>query len=328
MGGVTSASRDGGGAWLPAAVAKAGFSPRDALVVATEVDGVATDLVSQGAAADGALVGPDAVVYTASLSKQVTATCAALLVQDGALGVEDPLRRWLPELPAWAEGVRVRHLVHHTSGLPDVCGFDELEALGRDRTTEAVMTALAGVAGPEVPPGAAFRYCNAGCVALARVVERAAGQTLEDLAGQRVFAPLGMDRTRFWRGPGRQPPGAAPTTPGLPAPLSVGDGGMWSTAEDLLRWNRALREDALGTSARVHAPGHLDDGTALDYAWGVDVRDHGGTLVHRHGGLWAGVSTQLLRVPSRRSSAAVLVLDDDDARTAALADAVLDHLIG
>jgi hypothetical protein len=101
---------------------------------------------------------------------------------------------------------------------------------------------------------------------------------------------------------------------------------MWSTATDLLRWNEALERDELGISALLHGAGHLDDGTPLDYGWGIGIRTHRGQRVYRHGGLWAGLSAQLLRVPGRRSSAVVIALDHEEDRTAALADAVVDHL--
>jgi len=87
-------------------------------------------------------VHPGTVFHLASLTKQLTAACVALLVQQGRLDTASPLAQWLPELPAWAARVRVRHLLHHTSGLPDVAGFDELERAGLDRTTGRVMGAL------------------------------------------------------------------------------------------------------------------------------------------------------------------------------------------
>ena len=102
----------------------------------------------------------------------------------------------------------------------------------------------------------------------------------------------------------------------------MGDGGLWSSAADLLRWNLALDRDALGVSALVQTPGHLDDGTSLDYAWGVGVREHRGRRVHRHGGRWAGLCGQLVRLDGQ-GGLVVLALDDDEDRTTALADALL-----
>ena len=174
-------------------------------------------------------------------------------------------------------------------------------------------------------PGTEHRYSNAGYVCLGLVLERTAGQGLAELAQERLFTPLGMAGSRFWSGPVAHPPGAVPLDEAFPAPLSLGDGGLWSSAADLLRWNLALSRDELGVSTLVQTPGHLDDGTPLEYAWGVGVREHAGRRVYRHGGRWAGLCAQLVRAP-RSGALVVLALDDDENRAAALADALLDEV--
>ncbi|AGZ43926.1 beta-lactamase [Actinoplanes friuliensis DSM 7358] len=288
----------------------AGYGPRDPVLVGAQLDDAPPVLLPGGRAP---------LVYIASLSKQFTAACAALLVRQGRLDVESSLARWMPELPAWAATVRVRHLIHHTSGL----SFDEARHAECDRTTAGVLAALDHL---DSRPGTEFRYSNAGYVCLATVVERAAGQPLPRFAQDHLFAPLALNDTRYWSGPAPHPPGAAPTDHRHPAPLSLGDGGVWSTTPDLLRWNQALDHDELGISALLHTPGHLDDGTPLDYAWGVGVRTRGNDRIHRHGGSWPGVTAQLVRIPSRRSGFVVLALDNNQDRTAALAEAMLQAL--
>jgi CubicO group peptidase (beta-lactamase class C family) len=86
-----------------------------------------------------------------------------------------------------------------------------------------------------------------------------------------------MNTTRYWPGPEPVPPGAAPLAAPHPAPLSLGDGGVWSTASDLVRWGQALNADELGISPLMETPGSLDDGTPLDYAWGMESARTRGT---------------------------------------------------
>jgi CubicO group peptidase (beta-lactamase class C family) len=259
-------------------------------------------------------------VYTASLAKQVTAACAALLVRDGRLDVDATVASLLPGLPPWAARVRVRHLIHHTGGLP---GETSVGPAGGDRTSAGVRDTAA----PDVPPGSRYRYSNAGYVHLADVVSAVAGAPLPDVARRWIFEPLGMTDTLFWTGPAPRPPGAAPLDPPHPAPLSLGDGGMWSTAADLLRWADGLNDDRLGVTALLQTPGTLDGGTPLDYAWGMGVRAYGGHVAYRHGGAYADVRTMLVRVPGKGLDLVVLALADRSERRTGLTDRLLAALL-
>jgi CubicO group peptidase (beta-lactamase class C family) len=304
----------------------AGYGARDPVVVGVRPGSGPPVFLHSGRTPTGKPLTAGTVVYVASLSKQITAACAALLVRQGRLDIEATLSHWMPELPAWADSVRVRHLIHHTSGLPEGVDFDDLHRAKLDRTTGGVVRALVRAEHLVSPPGTEYRYCNAGYVCLAVIVERAARVPLPDFARERVFEPLGMPDSRYWSGPASQPPGAASLDTAFPAPLSLGDGGVWSTAPDLIRWNEALQHDELGVSALLQTPGSLDDGTRLDYAWALGVREHAGGRIYRHGGTWAGLSAQLVRLADRRAGFVIIALDDDEDRTAALADAMIEEL--
>lgn len=318
---------DGWRSRVEALVDAAGYGPDDPLVVGVQPAASPAVLVGRGQTLDGAAVGAATPVYAASLAKQVTAVCTALLVRQGRLTLGSSLTTWLPELPGWASGVRVRHLLWHTGGLPEVCSYEELERAGLDRTTRGVVDALAARGRLEHPAGQEHRYSNAGYVCLALVVARVTGQPFAHAARNLVLDPLGLAGSRWWAGPGARPPRAAPLAPPHPAALSLGDGGLWSTAADLLRWNEAMHHDTLGVAAVVQTPGHLDDGTPLDYAWGVGVRERAGRRLYRHGGLWAGLNAQLVRVADDGSGFVVLALDLDEERTATLAESLLEALV-
>lgn len=309
-----------------ALIKEAGYGTRDPIVVGVRQGSAPPVYVTGGRTAAGERLATGTVFYTASLSKQITAACAALLVRRGRLDIESTLGQWMPELPAWASTVHVRHLIHHTGGLPEGVDFDDLHRAGLDRTTGRVIQALGQRDHLESTPGTEFRYGNAGYVCLAVIVERSADRSLPDFAREHVFTPLGMLDSRYWSGPAPHPPAAAPTGAHYPAALSLGDGGVWSTAPDLMRWNQALERDELGVSTLLQTPGRLDDGTRLDYAWGLGVRTHAGCRIYRHGGRWAGLSAQLVRIADRRSSFVIIALDDDEDRTANLADAMIDEL--
>jgi CubicO group peptidase (beta-lactamase class C family) len=379
----------------PAPAGHAGPAPAPAglgLSARPDRPGAGTSAVGDACAPGSRRLTTSTLVYVASLAKQVTAAGAALLVRDRLLDIEAPLATYVDGLPAWARTVRLRHLVHHTSGLPPevapaVSGLspaasgsppgasgsppgasgsppgasgsppgasgsppgasgpppgafggpaarpDASAVVGlgagppgasaaRDRTTAAVLAAGAA-GGLEAEPGSRFAYSNVGYVFLAAAIEAAARLSFAEFAQRRIFEPLGMADTLFWSGPDPAPPGAAPLDPVHPAPLSLGDGGMWSTAEDLLRWSVALDEDRLGITGRLQTPGRLGDGTETDYAWGMGVRTSRGQTAYRHGGSYADVRTMLVRVPERGFDLVILSLADRTERRTRLADALL-----
>ena len=112
-----------------------------------------------------------------------------------------------------------------------------------------------------------------------------------------------------------------------PAPLSLGDGGLWTSVSDLLGWNAALLSDTLGVAGPLHRTGSLDDGRPLDYAWGVRVAVESGRLIQSHGGSWEGAAAKLVRLPDVGLSLAVLAQDGSIERMTALASSVQDALL-
>jgi CubicO group peptidase (beta-lactamase class C family) len=151
---------------------------------------------------------------------------------------------------------------------------------------------------------------------------------LPDLAEQRLFGPLGMGGTLFWAGPQAAPPGGVPLSDQYPAPLSLGDGGAWTTADDLLRWTHAMNADVLGVADLVQAPGRLNDGTTVDYGWATGIGSEAGRRVYRHAGSWPGIQLLLTRLPECDAAAVVIAVaeEDETGRYRALADTLQSAL--
>ncbi len=278
---------------------------------------------------EGIAFAPDTMIYTGSLAKQVTAACAAMLVQSGELNTDHAITNWLEELPAWADSIRVRHLIHHTADFPaEVVVSDEMQAFRtQDRTSLGVIEALARLSNHQANPGVAYDYSGCGYICLALIIERVTAKPLSVFANEYIFKPLNMSNSCFWSGPESKPGrGVALGKALAPAPLSLGDGGLWSTLFDLLRWNDGLNYRKLSVSDMVHTVGSLDDGTPLDYAWGTRVFTDHGVQIQSHGGSWPGSTARLLRLPEHKLSIAALALDDDVDRIVAMSAAILDFL--
>ena len=307
----------------------AGYDAETRLAVGVSLPSGPPVHVAQGEGPNATPFDAESVAYTGSLAKQVTGACAVVLARDGRLDVDAPIAEWLPELPSWSRQVRIRHLIHHTAGLPATeTVWAQMQRAGEcDWTSAGVVAALSMMPELEHEPGRVYAYSSVGYVCLGRIVERSSGRGLDDFACALLFEPLGMGSTRFWSGPEPCPPNAAALPQSLrPAPLSVGDGGLWTSVHDLLLWNAGLLGDALGISDTLHAPGSLDDGSPLDYAWGVRVYRAGGLIVQSHGGSWNGATAKLVRLPDRRASFAALALDSSVERMIALSSALQDEL--
>ena len=129
---------------------------------------------------------PDSVFYAGSVSKQFTAMAAALAIQQGKLGYDDPIRKYLPELPAYADAIKVRHLLHHTSGLRD---YNTLLSIAGRRDEDAwdnraVLRITARQKALNFAPGSEYLYSNTGYTLLATIVERATGTKFADVRGR------------------------------------------------------------------------------------------------------------------------------------------------
>jgi len=243
------------------------------------------------------------VMYVASVTKQLVAALAAMAVDAGVMGYHEPVTSYLGSLPGWLDRVRVRHLLHHTSGLPELT-----DPWADDLDNPGVLDRLRSCPGPDAPAGTRFSYSNTGYVLLAAAVEAALQQPIQALARSRVFTPLGMTDSRLG--------GPAPVRLDgrRDVPRTVGDGGWWASAADLHRWLVALNRGWLGAALTraLETPGRLDDGTPLDYAWGMRVSQVGGRRTLTHGGTWPGWLAKTVRQPERGIAVCVLSTAPDE----------------
>lgn len=256
---------------------------------------------------------PQSVFYMASVSKQFMALAVLLLEQDGKIRLDDRARQYVPELPDHASPIRIRQLLHHTSGLRDYLTLSALAGHPPDYvlTEHAVLQMLARQARLNFEPGAEHLYSNSGYVVLSIVVQRVTGRPLDEFARERIFAPLGMTRTRFQhdhaapipgRAAGYQRRGQAWRIANSPLDV-VGDGGLYSTVDDMLRWAAAFeRPDFAPLLARMQTPGTLADGRAIanGYGMGLTKVTYRGLETVAHGGALAGYRTIFFRLPSER----------------------------
>lgn len=288
-------------------------------------------------------IGADTRFYIASLSKQFTAMAIVLLAQDGRLSLDDPVRKWVPEVPALSENapITLRELLHHTSGLRDYFTLLAVTGWPSDGplTEKQFLALVSRQRSLNFEPGDEFLYSNTGYALLAIVVKRASGESLRDFAGQRIFAPLGMTHTEFrddhtevipQRAVGYQPLGLGGgyrvSQPELDV---VGDGGVYSTVNDLAKWDANFGTGRVGGQAGVamlEAPGKLNNGQVIPYGLGLTIGELRGVKTVAHSGEYAGYESTLLRFPDRGVS--VITLCNTSGAPATLAEQVGTVVLG
>jgi len=285
------------------------------------------------------------VFYIASTSKQFTATSIALLAKQNKLSLDDDIRKYLPELPEYDSRITIRHLIHHTSGIPD---YLELLGLAGERLDdvhgeEEILELLSRQKSLSFKPGDQFLYSNSGYFLLGVIVKRVSGESLAQFAEEHIFNPLGMTHSRFHDSRTRlvknRAQGYFSSKEGevrnyLTQFDRVGDGGLMTTVEDLFRWDQAMETGTLGGKDFVGSlltQGQLNNGNSFTYAFGLMIGQHRGLRTISHGGSFIGFKSELLRFPEQRLS--VICLCNHNAADATklaneVANIVLDHTPG
>ena len=269
----------------------------------------------------GAPITPDTRFYMASVSKQFAAASIALAVKRGKLSLDDPMRKWIPEFPPYAQAITVSHLIHHTSGVRDYLVLLSLNGhIGDVHPDSDALQLLTRQAALDFAPGNEYSYSNSGYFLLSVILKRATGQSLREFAQQNMFGPLGMRNSYFYddhtrpHPPGPLAMGYAPKEGGFEPALytnfeQVADGGLYATLNDLLAWDQNFYTPRVGDRAfldLIQTPVKLNDGRPLDYAFGLMVRDYGGLRTVVHSGGFMGYRTLIQRFPDQHWSTVML----------------------
>jgi CubicO group peptidase (beta-lactamase class C family) len=266
----------------------------------------------------------------ASFTKQFTAACIMLLVRDGKLHYDEHLTDIFPEFPAYGKSITVRNLLNHTSGLPD---YEDILMKQYPNTPEdqipqihdaGVLKLLEQQTSGRFPAGSQWEYSNSGYVVLAMIVEKVSGEGFGEFLHQRIFVPLKMTNTLAYEKGKNEVPHRAyghtyskeknswEQTDQSPTSATLGDGGIYTSLDDLEKWDRALREHTLLSAEEMQpaltpvqptgGPAKFDDGTSVSYGFGwfldpyLDSQKKGHKRMFHDGGT-IGFRTTIQRFP-------------------------------
>jgi CubicO group peptidase (beta-lactamase class C family) len=276
----------------------------------------------------------DGSVYQlASVSKQFTAMAIMILKEKNLLDYDDKMIEYLPELGddqfAYYKSITIRHLLNHTAGLPNYMYFVEKY---KERDEYPYNDEVAGLLaehkmGLNFVPGSRFSYSNTGYMLLALIAERVSGVPFADFVEENIFLPLDMQNSFVYsRAMGNRDSklrlvGFKKYRRFYPIQETrhdgvVGDKGVYSTAGDLYKWDRALYTDVLVSHESLEeafTPGKLNNGREIPYGFGFRLRQpNGNGRVVYHNGLWNGFRTTFTRYVDDNS--AVLIMDHTDCK--------------
>jgi CubicO group peptidase (beta-lactamase class C family) len=256
------------------------------------------------------------VFRIASTSKQFTATSILLLAEQGKISLDDDIRKYLSETPQYERPITIRHLIHHTSGIRDYLELMELAGMSDHDyfTDEEAVEMLTRQKELNFKPGDEYLYSNSGYYLLSMIIKRASGKFLREFAEERIFKPLGMKNTHFHedhtmivknRAAGYSPKEEGGYRINMTTLPMVGDGGVFTSVEDLFLWDQNFYHNKLGGRDLINqllTLGTLNDGEKLNYAFGLEVGDYRGLKTISHSGIFAGFRAQIIRFPQQKFS--------------------------
>ena len=264
----------------------------------------------------------------ASVTKQFTAMSVMILEEQGKLGFDDILPDFFPDFPPYGRKITVRHLLQHTSGLIDY------ENVTADSTTvplldRDVLMLMKRQDSTYFAPGSRHRYSNSGYALLALIVEKVSARSFATFLKEKIFDPLGMSSTvayekgistiskrayGYTRRDSSDERSFERTDQSMTSSV-LGDGGIYSSVEDLFKWDQALSTSRLvsvSTLNQALTPNVLPNGENTAYGFGWRIFDHRGLRCFHHSGSTVGFRTRIVRFPQQRLTVIVLANRSDD----------------
>jgi CubicO group peptidase (beta-lactamase class C family) len=269
----------------------------------------------------------------ASFTKQFTAMAILILAERNQLQLDSKLNRFFPDYPAYGKDITVRQLLTHTSGLK---AYEELIPEGRTAQLKDrdVLDLLKQQTSGYFAPGMDWRYSNTGYAHLAMIVEKASGMSFAAFLRKNIFGPLKMHESVAFEeglstvhnrayGYTRKGDAFERTDQSLTSAV-LGDGGIYSSVQDLSLWDQALYTTKLvqeDTLRQAWSPSILASGKQINYGFGWELGEWHGMKTVRHGGTTIGFRTYILRIPEKKFTVIVLA-NRSEARPQEIAEAI------
>jgi CubicO group peptidase (beta-lactamase class C family) len=246
-----------------------------------------------------------------SVTKQFTAAGILLLEERGKLKVDDPIKKYLPDAPAAWDAIELEHLLTHTSGIANFTSLPEFEKRKMHAATVEEAISWFRDLPLEFAPGEKMAYSNSGYLLLGWVIEKVGGQSYAQFMQENIFTPLGMKDSGYDSNSAiieRRAAGYSPGPDGIvnadyvSMTIPHAAGALYSTTEDLLRWQRALYGNKLISADGVR---RMTTPFQEGYGFGLAIAA-GKRRIYQHGGGIEGFNTHLSYYPESDVTVAAL----------------------
>jgi len=285
----------------------------------------------------GAATKPESIFQTGSVGKQFTATAVMMLVEEGRVGLDDKISKYFPAAPAAWKDITVRHLLSHTSGIPDYTSEKAGGAINlrTDYTEDELVRKIAGLP-LEFQAGEKWSYSNSGYLLLGVLIHNVTGEFYGDFLHKHIFQPLQMTSTRIISEADIVPNRSAGyrllkgelknqewVSPSL---NTTADGALYTNVLDLAKWDAALYTEKLlkkSSFRQMWTPVRLNGGNTYAYGFGWSIAEVNGHLVTEHGGAWQGFTMHISRYADDHLTVVVMTnLDSEHSRPEKIAAGV------
>jgi CubicO group peptidase (beta-lactamase class C family) len=255
---------------------------------------------------------PDTKFRLGSVTKQFTAASILLLEERGKLSVSDPVKKYLPDAPAAWDKITIFHLLTHTSGIPNFTSFPDYAKFEPFATTAEQVVGRFRDKPLDFQPGEKWSYSNSGYVLLTYLIEKITGGSYKTFVQENIFTPLRMKDSGYDSNSAVIPHRASGYTlvnnqlenaGFVHMTVPQGAGALYSTTEDLLKWEQGLFGGKVLQAASLQK---MTTPFKNDYAFGLEVKTVAGHKLIDHGGGIQGFNTELAYYPDDKLTVVVL----------------------
>ena len=252
----------------------------------------------------GVPVTADTIFQSGSVGKMFTAAAVMVEVEEGKIGLDDPVGKYIPGVPESWGPITIRHLLTHTSGIPDY--YADVYDYRRDYTDDDLIK-MATSLKLDFKPGARWNYSNTAYVLLGIIVKKVSGKSYLDILDTRVFKPVGMKTARRINDRDIVPNRAAgyqlvngelKNQDWVSMANPTADGSLYFSIKDMIEWARAVERGAVLSSdswKQIYTPVRLNSGKTYPYGFGWGITQAGGHPRLSHAGAWQGFRTYYSR---------------------------------